>query len=185
MALIWIQGRTLTRAGSIRFLKGDSPCTVFHHSFTIHHPAPMGKHPCMHACVHPHALNHTLILWLKQLAALTKIEYSIYIRTLRRRNLQFLLYLTFSSLTFPPLFCMYSISWQALFVISSSDSDAVPQFQGTLQAWRVAMAAISGENNCVLKVDVTTSTCEAITARVVSAVEMNQINRLWLINQFS
>lgn len=79
----------------------------------------------------------------------------------------------------------YAVSLYAVFVISSSDSDAVPQFQGALQAWRVAAAAISSENNCVLKVDVTTSTCEALTARVISAVEMNQINRLWLINQFS
>lgn len=34
---------------------------------------------------------------------------------------------------------------KALFVVSSPDSDAAPQFQGTLQAWRVAAAAIIGE----------------------------------------
>lgn len=136
----------------------------------------------MYICLQ--TLTHTLILWLKQLAALTKMEYSIYILilSLRARSLQVLFkYLDFllsffDSLPFPP-------SLGTLFIVSSSDSDAAPQFQGTLQAWRVVAAAISSENNCALKVDVTTSTCEALAARAVTAAEMNQINRLWLINQ--
>lgn len=133
-----------------------------------------------------HTLTHRLTLWLKQLAASTKIEYNIYISTLKRGETFIYFYIWLSLLPLLLNFSPFSPSLlQALVVIPSSDSDAAPQFQGTLQAWRVAAAAISGENNCVLKVDVTTSTCEAITARAVTAVEMNQINRLWLMNQFS
>lgn len=57
--MIWLQGRTLTRSGSIRFLKGDSPFTV---SSFIYYPSfsAYGKtHSCAYACTRPHTLTLT------------------------------------------------------------------------------------------------------------------------------
>ena len=137
-----------TRSGSARSLKR---WLSLHCSIILHEHMP--------ASAHTHLRSHTLILWLKQLAALTKIECNIYTLTLRREKWN----MFFSLLCFKSPFTE-SLP-RVVFVVASWNSDAAPQFQGTLQAWHVAAAAISGENNCALKVDVTTSTFEALMVR--------------------